>query len=175
MKPARLFLAFALACSATPALAQEADPRPGPKLYTETGEAAAPVADAYFDAYIALAWDRVETMLADDASFCDPTAEPLFGAVSAVGKQKMMARFREGYAVLKGMSFDTTRVIHSGGFAIYEGQLTWTIGMGSRDVTSTTPMVTIIEVRNGKVISHRDYVDYMPFITAERASRPKPK
>ncbi|GLR13466.1 hypothetical protein GCM10007907_22560 [Chitinimonas prasina] len=143
------------------------------KRYTAETAAAAPVADAYLAAYVSLDWDRLEPLLADDASFNDPTAALVFGAVGTQGKLAVMQRFRKAYAPLRQMALTKRRVIHSGHFALYEGDLAWTVDMGDgRDVSSVTPIVIVIEVKGGKVISHRDYVDYAPFLAAERANRP---
>lgn len=173
---ARTFLVAALAATAMPVGAQTPAPRTGPTAYLQAGAATAPVADAYLKAYIGLDWDRLETMLADDASFHDPTAARLFTGLAAQGKARMMTTFRTNYAGLKRMAFRSTRTIHSGDLALYQGDLDYTLDMGDgRDVTSVAPMVIVIEVRDGKVASHRDYVDYAPFIAAERASRPAKK
>lgn len=141
--------------------------------YTAETAATAPIADAYAAAYVALDWDRLEPLLADDASFLDPTATLVFGSVGTQGKVAVMKNFRSAYASLRKMSLTKRQVIHSGHFALYIGDLTWTVDMGDgRDVSSVTPIVIVIEVKDGKVVSHRDYVDYAPFLAAERATRP---
>lgn len=173
MNAIRPLLFLALLAGSVPALGQDPTPRPGVAQYLRAGAATASVADAYFQAYVAMDWDRLETLLGDEATVRDPTSDKLFGASESVGKATVMANFRKTYARLSNMSFDKSRVIHSGDFALYEGALNWTIDMGDgRHVTTKTPMVVVLEVRNGKVVHHRDYVDYAPFIAAEKASRP---
>ncbi|QNM95971.1 nuclear transport factor 2 family protein [Chitinimonas koreensis] len=160
----------ALLVAAIPATATADD-----RFAAETA-AMAPVADAYFEAYIRLDWDHLEPLLADDANFRDPTSALVFGGVGAEGKAAMMRKFRTAYTSLRQMGFTKKRIIHSGNFALYEGDLSWTVDMGDgRDVSSVTPIVIVLEVRGGKVVSHRDYVDYAPFLAAERATRPAKK
>ena len=157
-------------------LAQDQAAKPWVSAYQRFSTETAAVADPYFNAYIAMDWAKVEALAADNISVRDPTAARLFGAAGAEGKATVMHNFRTTYAGLKGMRFETTRTIHSGDLAIYEGALEWTLDMrDGRDVTSVTPMVIVLEVSDGKVVSHRDYVDYAPFVEAERASRPARK
>ena len=161
--------ALALAAAApmfSPAIAQER------QSYSAVGEATAPVADAYFAAYTGRDWDALEPLLADEASFQDATATHVFGGVLSEGKPAMMERFRVGYEGITHMRFETERRLVSGNFAIYEGALDWGLDLGDgKSVDSVTPMVIVIEVQDGKVVRHRDYVDYAPFIAAVRAAR----
>lgn len=141
--------------------------------YVREGQATGPIADAYFDAYIALDWDRLEPLVADNATFQDRTAEQLFTNLQKSGKVEMMKGFRENYSGLTKMIFHKTRVVHSGAYAIYEGDLEWGVKYpAGRVVESLTPFVVILKVENGKVVEHRDWVDYGPFLQSELATRP---
>lgn len=126
------------------------------------------LAERYFAAYIALDWDVLAPMLAEQGSFADLTAEPVFGEVKADGKAAMMKNFREGYAGISHMQFNRTRAFTSGGVAVFEGTLDWdyTLESGKVVVTREMPFVTILKLVDGKVIEHRDYADYQPFIDA---------
>ena len=156
------------ALGAVPLAAQEA----APPTYASLSEATALVAEAYFAAYIGRNWDELEPLLAEDASFQDPTATHVFGGVASDGRAAMMERFRQGYAGISHMEFATTRRIISGDVAIYEGGLDWGLDLGDGTlVASITPMVIILTVRDGKVAKHRDYVDYAPFLAAIRDAR----
>ncbi|MEJ2459459.1 MAG: nuclear transport factor 2 family protein [Novosphingobium sp.] len=157
----------ALACAA----AQPLQARPQHR-YEQTTEAAAPVADAYFAAYIARDWDKLETLLDDKASFQDESAELVFGGLLSNGKAAMMERFRKGYASLKHMAFKPLRKFHAGNIAVYEGDLDWGIDLGKGAVVeSVTPMVVILRVKDGRIIRHRDNIDYEPFLEKMRALR----
>ncbi|WP_427969256.1 nuclear transport factor 2 family protein [Altererythrobacter sp.] len=163
--------ALAAVALAIPALAQAAEGRPG-ETYLDAGKATASVADAYFADYIALDWDGLEPLLAEDASFADPTAELLFGNPPTEGRAAIMEKFRKGYASISQMSFAQDRAIHSGNMALYEGTLSWTLNFADGNVVSTSmPFVAMIRVEDGKVVSHRDYGDYANFIEAMRELR----
>ncbi|WP_243919015.1 nuclear transport factor 2 family protein [Novosphingobium beihaiensis] len=157
--------AFAIA-AAQPAWAET------PPRYDQVTQASTPVADAYFAAYIARDWDKLETLLDDEASFQDESAELVFGGLRSQGKAAMMKRFREGYASLTHMSFKPQRTFHAGHIAIYEGDLDWGLDIGDGVVVeSETPMVVILRVEDGKIVRHRDNVDYAPFLARLRALR----
>lgn len=165
----------ALAAFAQPALAQAAPPAataPKPPSYSAITAATAPVADAYFAAYIANDWDSLEPLLAESATFQDPTASHIFGGVLSDGRTAMMERFRTGYASLTHMEFTKNRSLISDESALYEGALHWSIDLGDGiRVDSVTPMVILLTVVDGKVIRHTDYVDYAPFTAAVRKAR----
>lgn len=157
---------------AQPALAQEAASAPKPPSYAAVSAATAPVADAYFAAYIANDWDALEPLLADTATFQDPTAKRIFGGVLSEGRAAMMERFRTGYAAISHMEFVRNRSLVSDESAIYEGALHWGTDLGDGTmVDSVTPMVIVLTVVDGKITRHIDYVDYAPFIAAVRKAR----
>lgn len=79
----------------------------------------------------------------------------------------------EGYAAIKHMAFHQTRVFVSGEHAVFEGTLDWTLELsdGKQAVTRAMPFMSILRVVDGKVVEHRDYADYAPFLAAVRAAR----
>lgn len=170
----RPFTTLGLSMALALAVAAPSSAIAGAMDYVRQGQATAPVADAYFDAYIALDWDRLEPLLADNATFQDRTAEQLFTSLKKDGKVDIMKGFRENYSGLTKMIFRKSRVLHSGAYAIYEGDLEWGVKYpAGRVVESVTPFVVILKVENGKVVEHRDWVDYGPFLQSELATRPK--
>ncbi|MBX7528553.1 nuclear transport factor 2 family protein [Qipengyuania vesicularis] len=161
-------LAAAVLALAAPAAAQDAPQR----RYAEASAQTATVADAYFAAYIANDWDALEPLLAEDASFHDPTSERIFGGAPVEGKEALMAFFRSAYASIVEAEFTTERSLHAGDVAVYEGTLSWTAVIGGElTVSSTMPVVTILEQEGGKIVSHRDYADYAPFLAALAEAR----
>lgn len=153
-------------CTAVPALAQT---KPN---YGDLTAATATVADAYVAAYTALDWDRLEPLLADNVSFRDPTAELIFGSPSASNKETLMKQLRQNVVIITKMSFQRRRGIYSGQYGLYDGDLTFAVHVEKNLVVeSTTPIVLAIRVEEGKVVEHRDYVDYAPFLTALKAAQ----
>ena len=84
----------------------------------------------------------------------------------------MMTLFREGYAGIRRMELRPLRAFHSGHYAIFEGELDWTLQLDrGGEVSSVMPFITILRIENGLIVSHRDFADYAPFLTALRATR----
>lgn len=130
------------------------------------------VADRYIKAYFDKDWDALAELAGESIRFNDPTAKLIFGnAPASEGKAAVMNSFRTGYAALE-MRFSSLRDMYSGEHAFYEGTLEWDMHLPGRDVHSQVPMIVILNVVDGKVIAHTDFVDYQPFIDAEMASRP---
>lgn len=142
-----------------------------PLSYQQQSAATQEVAERYHAAYIAKNWQAVDDLLAEQAFFTDPTAEPVFGPVHHQGKQAMMANFREGYAGITHMQFMADRKLFSGQFAVFEGALDWDLRLknGSLVKTRAMPLLTVIKVVEGRVVEHIDYGDYQPFLTAYEA------
>ncbi|MDE1467682.1 nuclear transport factor 2 family protein [Aurantiacibacter sp. D1-12] len=164
----RAALAAVALAVAAPAAAQDT-PQPD---YAAVGEATAPVADAYFAAYTSRDWDAAEALLAEHADFVDPTATLVFGEVTSDGRAAIMERFRVSYAGITHMEFVSGSRMVSAETAIYEGALHWGFDLGDGTlVDAVTPMVIVLTVEDGRVVHHRDYVDYTPFIEAMRRAR----
>lgn len=170
MSSLRTLLVLLLSFPATAALAEG---NPAPTSFAKRTESNQQVADRYVSAYFDKRWDDLSAVSADSLDFQDPTALLVFGPPpERDSKEKVLELFRTGYAPLE-LKFDQLRAVYSGDHALYEGNLDWVYHLPERDVHSITPMVVILRLENGKVVEHRDYVDYRPFIEAEIASRPK--
>ncbi len=145
----------------------------GAPSYSDLSRATERVAESYFAAYIARDWDRLSPLLAESASFSDPTATG-DSAPRSVGKQATEKNFRENYAGITRMEFQRTRVFYSGHYAVFEGNLTWAVNGkdGKSILTEAMPLVTILRIEDEHVVEHRDYADYHPFIEARRKTRP---
>lgn len=99
MSALKIRMLFAvLALVATGASAQGSAP------FAAASTAAEKIGEAYFSAYIARDWDRLEPLLAERGSFADPTAALVFGSVQTTGKVEMLTKFRNGYAAIAHMS-----------------------------------------------------------------------
>lgn len=131
------------------------------------------VAAAYFRAYIARDWDVLAPLLAEGGGFSDPTASMVFGSVKFEGKEATLKNFREGYAAIKHMEFHEMRAFVSGDHAVFEGTLDWTLELrgGKQAVTRAMPFITVLRVVGGRVLEHRDFADYTPFLAAMRAAQ----
>lgn len=144
----------------------------GAAEYQNASAASEKVGEAYFSAYVARDWNRLEPLLAERGGFADPTAALVFGSVAHADKATTMKAFREGYAAITQMSFKRQRAFFSGHYAIFEGTLDWTLRLASGKIVETRamPLVTVLRVENGEVVEHRDLADYHPYIAAHRAA-----
>lgn len=132
------------------------------------------IATRYFDLYMAMDWDKLETMLHADGSFQDPTAALLFSGEKESGKAAMMKKFREGYASLTSMKADLSRTFFSSSVGVFELDLTFGFRNRQNGITTITmPLVVVITVKDGKVIEHRDYGDYTEYLKQLRAAQAK--
>lgn len=165
--PTLLTLAMALGLG-LPAVASAAPP-----TFAQASQATRSVAEPYFEAYIARQWDRLAPLLAEQGSFEDPTATLVFGPVKQAGKAATLQNFRDGYAAIRHMAFHASRVFVSGEHAVFEGTLDWTLALagGRQAVTTGMPFITVLRVVDGRVVEHRDYADYTPFLAAVKAAR----
>lgn len=149
-------------------------PAPQPPSYRDTSARTKEVGDRYFAAYIAKDWATVGELLAEHGSFADRTAELVFGSTMQQGRAATLAFFKKGYAGVR-MRYRPTRAIHTGHYAVYEGSLDWTLALGDgrRVTTEGMPFVAVLRVEAGRVVEHRDYADYHPFVeNLRRTPRP---
>ncbi len=150
--------------TATTAFAKDVEKPSYQKLSAETQK----ISQLYFAAYMALDWQKMEPLLADNVSFEDPTAEFVFGVVKRQGKESVIKGFNDGYAAIVKMQFHPTRTSFSGQHAIFEGILDWSIKLEDNKVVEIKrmPFTSILKVVNGEVVTHMDYADYAPFFAA---------
>ena len=143
--------------------------------YNQLSAVTADISQRYLQAYFAKDWNTLETLLADSASFADPTATQLFGAETKTGKTVIMQAFREHYAPISFQFIQDSRMFAID-HAIFVGKLSWTYQLPKQKlVVEKMPMVVVLQMVDGRVVSHRDYADYRPYFTAVEASRPRLK
>jgi ketosteroid isomerase-like protein len=139
--------------------------------YNQLSAVTAETGQRYLQAYFAKDWNTLETLLADTASFADPTATQLFGAETKTGKTAIMAAFRTHYAPIS-FQFSQESSMFAIDHAIFVGQLSWTYQQAQQKlVVEKMPIVVVLQMADGRVVSHRDYADYRPYFAAEAASR----
>lgn len=134
------------------------------------------IARRYLQAYLQRDWDELAPMLADQARFADTTATLVFGDIDKQGRSAMLAMFREGYAAIESESFRLQRAIFSGEQAIFEGELDWSVRLrsGKLVVVKSMPFIVMLRVVDAKVVEHRDFADYCPYLEARRLVDTRP-
>lgn len=143
----------------------------GPSLAERSKETEA-VAQAYFEAYIARDWNRLEPLLDEQGRFEDATAAVLFGGQAKQGKAEQMRFFREAYAGIRAMQYHPVSQFASGEHMVFVGELSWRLAMPDGLLVDTRmPFLVRLQVRDGKVVEHLDTADYKPFVEALRKAR----
>lgn len=157
MRRIHALVALVLLAFAPPLRAQETaiDPR------TET----IAVADAYMAAYQELDEAALAGFYADDARFFDPTSYDMPGFAAPFdfqGRDAILAgiaSFKTDYGLVRVPYAVTTKIAGMHDVA-YIGEVQSEVRVQGEIQRYAYPIVTIIRVAGGKVIEHRDYVDY---------------
>lgn len=139
------------------------------------------VAEAYLAAYTDQRHDDLASLLAPDVRFQDPTAQ-IFragGGQPKQGAEAVLAAMREGFAPVTRFGVEVEKAVFSNHHAIFLGTCTYTIqgaalGIQRESASFEHESVMIIEVLDGKVVTHLDYLDYSTFedqLVAQMGSR----
>ena len=132
------------------------------------------ISTKYFNSYMAIDWDRLGALAHNEISFEDPTAELLFGVKKPAGKDSVMKNFRDTFASITNMTPKLTRTFFSGNSGVFEMDLSFSFKNRQNGITTITmPLVVVITVKDGKVISHRDYGDYREYLKQLKAAQEK--
>lgn len=123
-------------------------------------------AEAYLAAYCTLDIDEMAPFYAEDAIFNDPTSKAVF-------QNGENFEFKGKAAILKGLGdyaaryqdfslhYDMERRFESSGYVVFVARLSYEgHGKNGEAFSGGSPIITVIEVRDGKVASHTDYYDY---------------
>ncbi len=135
--------------------------------FTDLTAATEELASRYVDLYLDLNFDEMEPLLHADASFNDPTANKVFGSKLVSGKEAVLSNFREVFESITDAKLEINRSFASGDVAVFESNITWsfTVQAGKNITIRDMPLVLVITVADGLVISHRDHGDYRVFMT----------
>jgi len=133
--------------------------------FADLSKATEELASQYVNLYYDLKFDEMEPLMHAEISFEDPTANIIFGSERVSGKAKVMENFHSAFAGISSMELEKIRSFASGKVAIFEMMITWTFETrGGKEVTiRDMPLIQVITIADGLVISHRDYGDYQIF------------
>ena len=138
-------------------------------IATASASSASSIVDAaqkYLAAYSTFDMEKMAPLISDDMVFTDPTKPPETNGGEPfvyTGKEAVLAALG-GYAKLYkefSLDYDIQRYFESNGAVIFVGDITYNILTDDQQtLTGTAPIVTIITVKDGKIVEHRDYYDY---------------
>lgn len=130
---------------------------------TGTESRAEQVARQYVAAYSAADWDAMEPFMSDDFVLVDRT-HPQLGGQQFEGRAAVLAMLRDfgEKGGVQGLFLDFPVVFASGGTVVFTGYVNTLsrapeVGFGLR---WRAEQVTILTVREGKVVRHEDFANY---------------
>lgn len=135
------------------------------------------VARNYLDALYALEFDKALNMLTADMFFEDTSATVFQGEpVFVNGREKVVDTFRNSATFLNEASYEIQSIFVNGSqvvmtltyMANMKGQF---IGIDAEEVFVKVPAVTILNVEDGKIASHTDYVGYETMLNQLQAAK----
>lgn len=129
------------------------------------------LASKYFDLYMGLDWDKLESLMHAEISFDDPTAELAIGWQKVAGKENVIKHFKTNYGAITKMTPNLRRSFFSGDVAVFEMDFEFSFKNTKNEiVTIKMPLITILKIKDGKIIEHKDYGDYNEYLKQYRAS-----
>lgn len=124
------------------------------------------VAERYLAAYSTFDPEKMAPFYADDAVFSDPTSTTQNaegGPFIFEGKEAILKGLGDYAAQYKSfsVSYDVERRYESNGVVVFVSTLSYVaVTNDDQTYTGAAPIVTAVEVRDGKVARHTDYYDY---------------
>jgi ketosteroid isomerase-like protein len=127
------------------------------------------IGTTYFRAYLDQERDRMQTMYGVPVSFQDPTAA-FFGAASGKrvdGGEAIIANMNRAFEPITAFEFYVEGSWVSNHHVVFLGRCRYTLAAAAlgtaQSVTFEHSAVFVITVVDGKVVAHRDFVDYSTF------------
>lgn len=117
------------------------------------------VAARYLEAYLGADFEAQQALLATDAKFQDPTAQ-VYGPNSGLllsGADQIVERRRRTFQNVTNFGLEVSESFVANHHAVFIGTTTYTLANGTR---FAQPAVFMVEVRDGRVSRHWDFVDY---------------
>jgi len=129
-----------------------------------------PGAGEYLAAYVEQRHDDMAALLAPGVLFQDPTAQIFAadGGVARRGDDVVMAAICEGFAPVFEFGMEVEKAVYTNHHAIFMGTCSYTLegaalGIQRESASFEHQSVVIVEVVEGKVVTHLDYLDYSTF------------
>ena len=122
-----------------------------------SSEAIDTIVDHYLAAAIASDLDTMAAMWTEDVVYADPTA-----GARVEGKENVRLALEAGMSGAKDISLDVrSRFVGNNCVVlIYDGSAVMLVGDEKREVDVRTEAVMVLEIDDGLVAAHYDYIDY---------------
>ena len=118
------------------------------------------VAEAYIAAYEHQDYEAMRALYAEDAVFVDPTSFqlPQMPPINWQGRDTIL----EGIASwgISGLEMHLDRSYNASGAVVFDGNADVVYATPAGPRVFNYPIVTIVTIRDGQVVEHRDYTDF---------------
>lgn len=127
------------------------------------------IGNKYFHAYLDQQHDTMEQLYGYEVSFQDPTAAYFGGPSSALyrGRDSVVAMMNRVFQPISRFAFDVEDAWFSNHHAVFMGTVRFTLRAAAagtpEDLTLEHSAVFVVTVVDGRVVAHRDFVDYSTF------------
>jgi ketosteroid isomerase-like protein len=130
------------------------------------------IADEYLEAYKVFDVKKMASFYQEDSVFIDPTSE-IFGPKNTytMKGQKVIVDTLSKLIEQTGgivLDFDLKHKYEAGGHVTFIADLKLSSGKGDNLTTACAPITTIINIKEGKVIEHRDYFSYNQYMKTHK-------
>lgn len=116
---------------------------------------------AYFDAYASLDLEALDALLADDATFVDPTAEMSDEPLAFDDKFALLAMLEGVKGHVRGLRLDAPFQIACGTHVVFAGTARYEVlREGAEPVRVEHPFLMALTIEGERVVEHRRYLDH---------------
>ncbi len=126
------------------------------------------ISNDYLMAYADSDFDAMEGMLAENATFQDPTASAIGSGKQHKGAAVIVAQMRSAFASISNFTIDVKERFYFQNHAVFAAECGYSLagrmfGVDQERVRFTHPLILVLEVKDEEVVSHLDYADYDTF------------
>ena len=135
----------------------------------------APASDAvlkqgrdYVKTYVARDFEALAKLQTEDCTFQDPTAVMLGAGREQRGPEAIRANFERAFTGCQKFEYEPTFEFAFGRYAVFAGTCRYAfpgraLGVQVESAEFELPLIVVLETKDGRVASHKDYADYAAF------------
>lgn len=128
------------------------------------------VAEDYLKQYYSLNYSALPAYLTDSTSWIDPTTS-VFNPNNKpiIGSANIIQNLKGSTNGVSEMKFETTESFSSGNMVVFIGWMSYKLATAKGVVPIRLKAITVLEIRNEKIVSQTDYADFDTFIKILRS------
>lgn len=123
--------------------------------------------------------DGLAAFLTPESVLEDPTGAAMGREIRFIGVNRILPWLKQSFAAVTTLHLEITERFSTGPYAIYSGVLHYSVpgvmlGVQTEEVSMSPRFTVVLEIRNGKVMHHTDYVDYESVMAQVQQLRKSP-